>query len=58
MAQSNAQTVYMANETNKQAQDTAALRSWIMEGTTGEIGDGLTGNGARTVPSGFRRGAP
>lgn len=47
MAQSNAQTVYMANETNKQAQDTAALRSWIMEGASGEIGDGLTGTGAK-----------
>jgi type IV secretion system protein TrbJ len=47
MAQSNAQTVFMANETNKQAQDTAALRSWVMEGATGEIGDGLTGNGAK-----------
>jgi P-type conjugative transfer protein TrbJ len=47
MAQSNAQTVYMANQTNKEAQETASLRSWVMEGATREIGNGLTGNGAK-----------
>jgi type IV secretion system protein TrbJ len=54
MAQSNAQTVYMANQTNKDAQETASLRRWVMEGSNREIGSGLTGNGARAVPSGFR----
>ncbi|MGH7856480.1 MAG: P-type conjugative transfer protein TrbJ [Candidatus Binatia bacterium] len=58
MAQSNAQTVYMANETNRQAQETASLRSWLMDGAATQIGNGLTGAGARTVPSGFARGMP
>jgi P-type conjugative transfer protein TrbJ len=53
MAQSNAQTVYMANQTNKDAQETASLRTWVMQGANQEIGNGLTGNGARAVPSGF-----
>ena len=53
MAQSNAQTVYMANQTNKDAQETASLRTWLMQGANQEIGNGLTGNGARAVPSGF-----
>ena len=30
LAQSNAQTVYMANQTNKDAQETASLRNWVM----------------------------
>ena len=47
MAQSNAQTVYMANQTNKEAQETASLRSWVMQGANQEIGSGLTGNGAK-----------
>ena len=58
MAQSNAQTVFLANETNKAAQETASLRSWLMDGASGEIGDGLTGAGARNVPSGFKGGEP
>jgi hypothetical protein len=29
LAQSNAQAVYMANQTNKDAQETASLRNWL-----------------------------
>ena len=47
MAQSNAQTVFLANETNKAAQETASLRTWLMDGAATEIGDGLTGRGAK-----------
>jgi P-type conjugative transfer protein TrbJ len=48
LAQSNAQTVYMANQTNKDAQETASLRSWLMQGASAaDIGNGLTGSGAR-----------
>lgn len=47
MAQSNSQTVYMANQTNRDAQETASLRSWVMQGAATEIGTGLTGRGAR-----------
>jgi P-type conjugative transfer protein TrbJ len=48
LAQSNAQTVYMANQTNKDAQETASLRSWLLQGASAaDIGNGLTGNGAK-----------
>jgi type IV secretion system protein TrbJ len=55
MAQSNAQTVYMANQTNKDAQETASLRTWVIQGASPDISSGLTGSGARMVPSGFER---
>lgn len=53
MAQSNAQTVYMANQTNKEAQEVSSLRRWVMTGADGRVSNGLTGNGARAgaIPS-------
>ena len=47
MTQSNAQTVYMANQTNQDAQETASLRNWVIQGAATEIGTGITGGGAR-----------
>ena len=53
---SNAQTVYMANQTNKDAQDRHRSRSWVMEGASAQIGNGLTGTAPVRSPSGFEGG--
>lgn len=49
MAQANAQAVYMANETNKEAQEQAQVRDWLTNATDKPVGDGVTGFGGQAA---------